>query len=187
MNKVILFLILSMSLFSGTEKFEFGFASPIQLHSPIDDIKGFRLSTAFTVNRNIDGIDLVVIGSATNGQFNGLRIGGLFNHVEKGGDFYSVLSFLNNTKGFSRYHGIFNGININEDTQGMRISGINYAKKSSGLDIAILNFSWDHHGNQIGLINISNTLDGNQYGLFNYAKNSEIFPLLPIYNTGKKP
>ena len=187
MKKFFIFLVFSFSIFSNMEKFELGFASPLQLHSPKDDINGLRISFVFTVNKNLEGIDLVLLGSGTNGEFNGVRIGGLLNHVEKGGEFYSIFSFLNNSKGFTKYYGIMNGININEETEGLRIAGVNYAKKSSGLDIAILNFSWEHRGNQVGLINISNILDGKQYGLLNYARNSEFLPLLPFYNSGKNP
>lgn len=186
MKKIIYtFFLISIFCFAETYKYEIGFASPMQLRCPTDSIEGVRFSTAYTVNENITGLDLVLLGSATEGKFKGVRVGGLFNHVEKGGKIISILNFLNNTKGESQFVGIINGINLNEITKGMRLSlFLNYAEQSTGLDLALINISSEHIGTQIGFLNIAKNLKGKQIGFLNYAKNSDISSFLPFYNRG---
>lgn len=186
MKKIIfLYLIIFTTIFSATYKYEIGFASPMQFQSPRDDINGFRISTAYTVNKNVTGLDFVLLASGTEGEFNGIRFGGLLNHVEKGGKIISIFNFLNSTKGSSEFVGIGNVININETTKGMRLGLLlNYAQESSGLDLALVNISSYHKGIQIGFINIATNLVGKQFGVLNYAKNSDISPLFPFFNKG---
>lgn len=182
----ILFAALSLSAFAETRTFELGLVSPIQLGSPETSVDGFRLSTIYTVNDNVTGFDWTWIASKTTGTFNGFKLGGIYNQVDKGGTIYELGGFINNFKGNTKVVQVFNGINMGETVNGYRLfSFVNYADNMNGVDLGFVNCANNMEGLQIGLLNYANNLNGYQIGLVNYAKNSAIFPILPFFNKGE--
>ena len=185
---VILLGLISLSAlsFSETKTFELGLVSPIQLGAPTDDVDGFRLSLLYTENKNLNGFDWNWFIAKNSGTFNGFKLGGLYNQVDKGGKIYELGGFVNNLKGDTKVVQVFGGVNIGENVTGLRLfSLVNYAKEMKGTDVGAINYAEHIEGLQIGLFNYATHLNGFQIGLLNYAKNSSIFPVLPIFNKGE--
>jgi hypothetical protein len=197
MRKILLVLcgLFMVSAFAMAEEmemakkgrgFELGLVTPIQLGGREENVDGFRLSTIWTVNQDVKGFDWTWIASKTEGEFNGFKLGGVYNQVDKGGKIYQLGGFVNNYKGEVKVGQVFSGINIVDKAEGFRVfSFVNYAKEMDGIDFGAVNFAGDMKGFQFGLFNYAKMLNGYQVGLINYAGNSSIFPVLPIFNMGK--
>lgn len=197
MKKILLVLcgLLLLSSFAMAEDmemakkgrgFELGLVTPIQLGGRDESVDGFRLSTIWTVNQDVKGFDWTWIASKTEGEFNGFKLGGVYNQVDKGGKIYQLGGFVNNYKGEAKVGQVFSAINIADKAKGFRVfSVVNYAKQMDGVDFGAVNYAGEMKGFQFGLFNYAKSLNGYQVGLINYAGNSSIFPVLPIFNMGK--
>lgn len=191
----VLFGLLVLSSFAMAEEamemskgrgFELGLVTPIQIGGRDESVDGFRLSTIWTVNQDVKGFDWTWIASKTEGEFNGFKLGGLYDQIDKGGKVYQLFGFVSNYKGEVKVGQVFSAINIAEKAEGFRVlSVVNYAKEMDGIDFGAINFAGDMKGFQFGLFNYAKTLNGYQVGILNYAGNSSIFPVLPIFNMGK--
>ena len=187
MKKVLLFFALITALaFGETQKVEVGLFSPTQIGAPTDDVDGFRLSIIYTENKNVSGFDWTWIASKTTGTFDGFKLGGFYNSLEKGGNVNQFLSLFTDIKGNSQIKQVGVGISMVEKAEGFRaLNFVNYAGSMKGTDIGAINYANHIEGLQIGIFNYALHLDGFQVGLINYAKNSSIFPVLPFFNKGE--
>lgn len=177
---------LSSFAMAETVSFEAGLYSPVQVASPEANVDGFRLSTIYTVNQDVKGFDWTWIASKTEGSFDGFKLGGWYNEVDKGGKIYQLGGLVNNYKGEIKVGQVFTTFNIAEKAEGWRVfSFVNYAQEMKGTDIGTVNFDRKMEGLQIGLFNYAEELKGYQVGFINYAKNSSIFPVLPFFNMAK--
>jgi len=192
MKKVLSLLVAMIVLTSvamaevETRGFEIGLFSPVQVGSREANVDGFRLSTIWTVNQDVKGFDWTWIASKTEGSFDGFKLGGIYNQVDKGGKIYQLGGFVNNYKGEVKVGQVFSAINIAEKAEGFRVfSFVNYAQEMDGVDIGTINYAGKMEGFQFGLFNYAKELNGYQIGLINYAGNSSIFPVLPIFNMAR--
>jgi hypothetical protein len=179
-------LAVTSASFAETVTAEVGLVSPIQIGAPTANVDGFRLSILYTENKNMKGFDWNWFIAKNTGSFNGFKLGGLYNQVDKGGNIIQLGGFVNNYDGKTHVTQVFSGINMGENVEGLRLfSAVNYADKMKGTDVGAINFANNMEGLQIGIFNYAANLNGYQIGLINYAKNSSIFPVLPFFNTGK--
>lgn len=187
MKKLLLFFTLVTAItFGETQKVEIGLFSPTQLGAPTDDVDGFRLSIIYTENKNVSGFDWTWIASKTTGTFNGFKLGGFYDVVEKGGTVYQYGGLFTDIKGNVKIGQVGVGISMVEKAEGFRaLNFVNYADSMKGTDIGAINYANHIEGLQIGVFNYAAHLDGFQVGLINYAKNSSIFPVLPFFNKGE--
>lgn len=183
---LVLFALFTSFAFAETRGFELGLFSPVQLGAPKDDVDGFRLSLLYTENRNVSGFDVTWFTSKTSGTFNGFKLGGLYDSIEKGGTVYQLGGFITDINGKVKIGQVGVGFSLVEKAEGFRaFNFVNYAETMKGFDFGTINYANNMDGFQIGLFNYANNLKGYQIGLINYAKNSSIFPVLPFFNKGK--
>lgn len=183
---LVLFALFTSFVFAETKSFELGLVSPVQLGSPKDDVDGFRLSLLYTENRNVSGFDVTFLASKTSGTFNGFKLGGIYDSIEKGGKVYQFGGFITDINGSVKIGQVGVGFSLVEKAEGFRaFNFVNYADSMKGVDFGTINYANKIDGLQIGFFNYANNLKGYQIGLINYAKNSSIFPVLPFFNKGK--
>lgn len=130
---------------------------PLQYPSIGYGVTGLRLSI-IGVHREMRGLDLALIGNATQLMFKGLAISGLFNYNRGPANIY-----------------------------GLQIAGLTNINAGSGdvygIEIALVNIAGNIHGLQIGLVNIAHALHGLQIGLLNINRTG-VFHASPIINFG---
>ena len=143
--------------------FEWGVFPPVQLFDRYTNVDGFRLSTVYSKNAGVYGLDTGVVGGSD-------RAGGL------------QVNLLNMTS--EKFVGMQVGlVSSNDgDTQGVQIAGanitgsemMNTTGKTRAAQIAYVNISNnDFAGNQIGVANLSNwKFYGCQLGLINVNDDS---------------
>jgi len=187
MKKLLVLLILISSVaFAETKKFELGLFSPVQIGAPTDSVDGARISLIYTENKDVSGFDWTWIASKTTGKFDGFKLGGWYNSVEKGGTVYQLGGIVTDIKGSSKVGQVLVGFSLVDKAEGFRaFNFVNYADSMKGTDIGTINYANKMEGLQIGIFNYANQLKGYQVGLINYAKNSSIFKVLPIFNKGE--
>ncbi|MBW2565149.1 MAG: hypothetical protein JRE29_14220 [Deltaproteobacteria bacterium] len=174
----------------GCSPLQISFTGSYQLVPVEKDVCGLRLNLPMGDNRNIYGLDLGFLGSASEskgimlnliGNFRsfsdsqdgsgtkGIQIGGLCN-----------IQFGSGMQGF-QLAGLFNS-NF-ENTDGIQIAGLyNGGGEVRGIQVAgLFNVATSVRGIQIGLINVTQELSGLQIGLINYIRESPV-PILPIIN-----
>lgn len=119
--------------------------SPIEWPSPQSDVCGFRFSLLYGECRDFTGLDIGLVGRATDG-FAGLSIGGV-NIVSR------------------RLAGLQLGL-INWNSNDEVLPG----RRSIGVQYGVVNYAETLFGLQDGWANLSSgTLTGVQYGFFNCA------------------
>jgi hypothetical protein len=146
---------------------------PVQFPPSSFIVKGIRLGV-ISSNRDVNGIDIGLIGTSTSQEFAGLQIAGLYNY--NGGEATIVGAQ------------IALGANINKgtaDVYGLQLALANVAKYTNvnGAQIGLYNRANIVRGIQIGLVNHCSNLYGLQIGLANLNDNGP-FVVSPIINFG---
>jgi len=140
---------------SDNSPIEVGIFPPLQLPGTGFGITGIRLNVV-GYTREARGLDLAVIGNATDLMFKGLAISGLFNYNSNASYIYGL-----------QFAGLAN-LNMGQN-------------EVYGLQIALYNSAGTVHGLQLGLINVARVLRGVQIGLFNINRAGP-FHASPIIN-----
>ena len=141
-----------------------GIVPPLQLAPEKWDVYGVRMNFGVGRNRQVDGIDLGLIGNETLVGAYGVQMAGVYNLVGHGAGIQAA--FVNCSR--ENYYGIQCGI-------------INRAEECYGVQVGLLNRT-DHCGGlQVGLVNCTETMTGVQLGLFNIIADS-YFTYLPLVN-----
>lgn len=191
LSKTLPTLISSLALLAATTSlkaqaaFQFGFFAPdLQLVDASEDVRGLRINIVYGENANMSGVDLGIVNSTTGdfagfgwapganlveGSAVGVQWSWLYSHTA--GEFTGWQSGLVSRVGGAGSAGLQSGwINLVEsDFTGVQLGLFNRAESVKGL--------------QLGFVNWAERLDGGlQIGLVNYAKNSDLFPILPIVN-----
>jgi hypothetical protein len=133
---------------------QLSFTGSYQIVSADKDVCGLRLNLPVGDNVNIYGLDLGVMGVASESKM-GIMLN-LFSNYNSGGS----------TKGIQI--GGMGNVQFIPDMQGIQIAGL-------------FNVATSVRGIQIGLINGTQELSGLQIGLINYIGESPV-PILPIIN-----
>lgn len=161
---------------------EVGLFSPIQLENPNTDITGVRLGAIWTVNRNVEGLDLNLVASK-KANFKGLSLGGFYD--ETTGNFTGVkIPFW----GINRVGGNMTGLQfgslnmVDRHMLGAQFGLVNMINSGEGLQFAAFNKANSMRGVQVGFVNYTERLQGLQIGFVNIAKNSQLFEVLPLIN-----
>ncbi len=164
--------------------FQFGFFAPdLQLVSADRDVRGLRLNFVYGENANVSGVDLGIVNSTT-GDFTGFGWAPGANIVR--GDALAIQwSWI-----YSHTRGQFTGWQsgalsrvTGANSQGFQSGWVNFAENDfTGLQFGLFNRSAAMHGVQIAFVNWTDQLQGLQVGLINIARNSAIYPVMPIVN-----
>jgi hypothetical protein len=140
---------------SDNSPLEVGIFPPLQYPSTSFGVTGLRLSVV-GVSREARGLDLALLGHATDLMFKGLAISGLFNYNQNASYIYGL--------------------------QVAGLANINRGQNAVyGLQLALYNSAGSVYGLQLGLINVAEVLHGVQIGLFNINKAGP-FHASPIIN-----
>lgn len=152
---------------SATKGLQLSLFSPYQTVPAEDSITGVRLGIFYTVNRDVTGFSLTIIGvNRTTNNGEGIELG-LANFVD--GDFRGMQWGLVNYTG-NNFTGFQDGwVNI--------VNG-----ECAGTQWGLFNYAASMKGFQLGLINWTKSLNGVQIGLGNYNGNKKPFEFLPIVN-----
>jgi hypothetical protein len=164
--------------------FQFGvFAPDIQLVDADRDVRGLRINFVYGENVNVTGVDLGIVNSTT-GNFTGFGWAPGANLVE--GDALAIQwSWI-----YSHTRGQFTGWQSGAlsrisggNSQGFQSGWVNLAESDfTGLQFGLFNRAASMNGVQIAFVNWTEQLEGLQIGLINIARNSAIYPIMPIVN-----
>ncbi|MCP3965697.1 MAG: hypothetical protein GY750_15180 [Lentisphaerae bacterium] len=142
--------------------FEFGILSPFQLFSGNTEVYGIRISTLYTFNKSMYGLDIGAICDSDDSYGVQVNVANLVNSTQGGlgisfvnithRNMYGVQMGAYNQSGIQDIAKIFGGVG---DARGCQFGVVNLTNS---------NFA----GGQFGLVNISNTVfNGVQIGLVN--------------------
>ncbi|ERP31066.1 hypothetical protein [Chitinivibrio alkaliphilus] len=186
MKKALFMLAICTSMIMAN-KVELGLVSPIQIGGPTENVDGLRLGLLYTKNNRVNGVDINLFVGHTTSDFDGFRFWGLANINEGSTSGFSLFTGVNLTGGNSDMISLGSWANITQGSaQGARIfSVVNYADSFEGFDWGFVNIGQRVTGIQFGVINYATQLDGIQIGLGNIARNSAVFPVLPLVNFSK--
>lgn len=216
-KKILLcaFAVLGMAgiALAGEAKFlQLAVFNPVQLVPEGDSIKGISLDLFYTVNKDVTGFSVSLLGvnrvtgngkgvewglgNWVEGDFHGWQDGwvnragnrfvglqdGLVNVTE--GDFTGAqLGLVNWTGGFM--HGVQLGaVNISKGhSVGASLGLVNYNDGvCKGFQGGFVNYAAEMHGLQLGLVNYAKSLDGLQIGLGNYNGNKDPLEFMVLAN-----
>lgn len=172
---------------------------PAQVPDSESEVTGLRFGL-FGKHSGVYGIDLGLVGNATDNEFQGLAISGIFNRnygeTTIIGLQAALVANINAVK--SKVYG-FQIALVNINTQSVQkefITGFGQTFGSSygseygaevgaiyGAQIGIYNSSAEVYGFQIGLVNFAKKLHGLQIGLLNF-NSSGPFNVCPFFNVG---
>ena len=169
-------VLVSSALAPGTARAEpppapvqLGFVNPLQMIDEHRSITVFRLSLLHVANRDVQGLDLSLGATRTDGMLRGLQIAGI-NDVN--GDCSGVQVGV-----FANYCG--------GHLSGAQLSLAAYAHHGKGVQIAPVMARADElEGLQIGLITYAKQMKGLQLGLLNFNEHG-FLPVFPIFNFGR--
>lgn len=176
---------------AGVSPLGLSIAPPVELPPQDFTVTGVRTSLLWGDHRDVYGIDLGVIGNATDTNFVGIAVSGGFNY-NKGTATVIGLQAAGITNVNVNHASIVGAqvalVNVNEAEStlaGVELGLVNNSAYTTivGVQAGLYNKARVVDGFQIGLINIADSLHGIQVGLANF-NHTGLFSFAPFLNIG---
>ncbi len=154
------------------------------IEAPSEDwsVAGLRVNLLVGRHRDVQGVDVGLLGNEVDDDLEGVQIAGIFNRIGRSDGAWQSAGILNRCE--SDFLGVQTAGVLNWTdgaVEGVQIALANRATDLSGLQLGLYNAVDRGTGVQIGLVNAARVLDGLQIGLVNVIRDSTV-PFFPIVN-----